>query len=196
MELTQAEFDVYQRDFAQIDHCGTGFLQHPEVRALADKQLGRACSDGEFAAFLARVDLNQDGEIDLSEYVRMVVGGDWTLAPDTDCDDEPDWPEPGSAEPVNACPGCGQAPGTAKRRGCPHQQRCAGAMKECRAEDGQPRCGLVRWHSHPMEECADPEEMSFSTQYWCRRCAQSLGDSYAPCGCAGVQGTGNSNEST
>lgn len=78
--VTAAEFAVYKADFSKLDRDQSGVLNGDELRALAEQQLGRACNDNEFGAFVKSFDLNNDGKVDLGEYLTAILGQGWTVS--------------------------------------------------------------------------------------------------------------------
>eukprot|EP00658_Telonema_sp_P-2_P081135 TRINITY_DN823_c0_g1_i2.p1 TRINITY_DN823_c0_g1~~TRINITY_DN823_c0_g1_i2.p1 ORF type:complete len:260 (-),score=76.47 TRINITY_DN823_c0_g1_i2:186-965(-) len=76
-KLTKQEFAVFKEDFDEFDTDSNGLIDGEELRALANKQLDRECTDTEFAEFLKSIDLNADGKVDLEEYISSIVGKGW-----------------------------------------------------------------------------------------------------------------------
>eukprot|EP00656_Telonema_subtile_P011912 TRINITY_DN15955_c0_g1_i4.p2 TRINITY_DN15955_c0_g1~~TRINITY_DN15955_c0_g1_i4.p2 ORF type:complete len:201 (+),score=50.77 TRINITY_DN15955_c0_g1_i4:69-671(+) len=81
-EVSRAEYEVYKADFDAFDTNHNGVIDTSELRALADQQLERQCSDQEFAEFISDIDLDRNNKIEFREYLTCVLGRNWRVKHD------------------------------------------------------------------------------------------------------------------
>merc|ERR1712216_583755 len=79
MGITHEKYDVYKTDFAEFDRNGNGYIDGAELKKLVEKQLERKVTFQEFEDYMAKIDLNADGRLNLSEYIDSVVGKGWRV---------------------------------------------------------------------------------------------------------------------
>ena len=67
-------------DFDKFDQNQNGCLDANECHLFLEHQLERKATAEEVASFMSHVDKDQDGRMNLNEYIIAVVGGEWTLS--------------------------------------------------------------------------------------------------------------------
>ena len=95
-DITSDQYSVFMKDFEELDVDKSGWLEESEIHRLLQKQINTLLTDDAFAKFMKRTDKaslpllalhgftravlqNGDGKIDLHEYIRCVLGGEFTV---------------------------------------------------------------------------------------------------------------------
>jgi hypothetical protein len=78
--LSEAQFNLYKRDFDAVDKDGSGKVDKQEVTALLAAQLGQDPRPDQVEFFLQKFDENKDGLITLEEWITAVVGKQWAVS--------------------------------------------------------------------------------------------------------------------
>merc|ERR1712166_574977 len=80
-QIPRAQHAIYVKDFNVFDVDENGALEEIEITALIKHQTKNASKE-QVASLIKDFDQNEDGKIDLEEYITKVVGGEWEI---TEC---------------------------------------------------------------------------------------------------------------
>lgn len=78
--LSDAQYQLYKKDFDAVDKDGSGRVDKGEVAALLAAQLGSEPRPEQVQGFVDKFDKNKDGLISLEEWIGAVVGKDYAVS--------------------------------------------------------------------------------------------------------------------
>jgi len=78
--LSDAQYQLYEKDFNAVDKDSSGRIDKREVAALLTAQLGREPKPEQVQSFVDKFDKNKDGLISLEEWIGAVVGKDYAVS--------------------------------------------------------------------------------------------------------------------
>lgn len=84
VSITAREKAIYEADFAKFDTDGNGSLMDDEARRMALFQLGEKATDTEVDNLIAEMDKNNDGRIELKEYMNKILGDNYEVIAEGD----------------------------------------------------------------------------------------------------------------
>eukprot|EP00658_Telonema_sp_P-2_P038780 TRINITY_DN27759_c0_g2_i1.p1 TRINITY_DN27759_c0_g2~~TRINITY_DN27759_c0_g2_i1.p1 ORF type:complete len:370 (+),score=111.64 TRINITY_DN27759_c0_g2_i1:167-1276(+) len=84
LSITDAQMQVFKKDFDMVDVDGSGAVDTKEIGFLLKLQLGRKPAPCEVDAVLKAFDTDQNGSIDFSEYMQWMLGEGWSVVKEDD----------------------------------------------------------------------------------------------------------------
>jgi len=83
-EITAREKAIYESDFAKFDKDQNGSLKDEEATEMAIFQLGSEATDAAVDNLIKEMDKNEDGKIELTEYMNKILGVGYKVVSDDD----------------------------------------------------------------------------------------------------------------